>query len=218
MLKRLAIIIVMVFIPALARADSVWTFDGELIDPGSWHAGFTTILTVTAIWMASWYSITILTCWLTVGPMALITLNQNNSTMMFENDPLTDPNISPNPPPLSTWLVSITGTDVFFHTNYDGPGQGATSLNNSIVDGELCGWDSQISGRCRRLDRSRFHAGAGLTSFAWRRSSRTGTGVFVAKASRLATAVFLEAASTTILGASRIALLHDCSRHLVRYR
>ena len=30
MLKRLALIIVMLFIPALARADSVWTFDGEL--------------------------------------------------------------------------------------------------------------------------------------------------------------------------------------------
>jgi hypothetical protein len=41
MLKRLALFVAMLFIPALARADSVWTFDGELTDPGSWHAGFT---------------------------------------------------------------------------------------------------------------------------------------------------------------------------------
>jgi hypothetical protein len=68
------------------------------------------------------------------------TLNQNNSTMMFENNPRNNPNISPNPQPLSTWLVSITGSDVFFHTNYDGPGQGATSLNNSIVDAGIFGW------------------------------------------------------------------------------
>jgi hypothetical protein len=74
------------------------------------------------------------------------TLDQNSSSMVFENNPRTDPNISPNPPPLSTWLVSITGSDIFFHTNYDGPGQGATSLNNSIVDSEIFGWGHPISG------------------------------------------------------------------------
>jgi hypothetical protein len=39
-MKRVFIIAVLFLIPALAKADSVWTFDGELTDPGSWHGGF----------------------------------------------------------------------------------------------------------------------------------------------------------------------------------
>jgi PEP-CTERM motif len=139
MLKRLALIIVMLFIPVLARADSVWTFDGELTDPGSWHPGFPfphCNCDLDGV-MVFDNNFNVLAYSWTDGTH---TLNQNNSSMMFENNPRTDPNISPNPPPLSTWLVSISGSDVFFHTNYDGPGQGATSLNNSIADGQLIGW------------------------------------------------------------------------------
>jgi hypothetical protein len=139
MLKRLALIIVMLFIPALARADSVWTFDGELTDPGSWHPGFPfphCNCDLDGV-MVFDNNFNVLAYSWTDGTH---TLDQNNSSMVFENNPLTNPNISPNPQPLSTWLVSITGSDVFFHTNYDGPGQGATSLNNSIVDGEIFGW------------------------------------------------------------------------------
>jgi PEP-CTERM motif len=139
MLKRLALIIVMLFIPALARADSVWTFDGELTDPGNWHPGFPfphCNCDLDGV-MVFDNNFNVLAYSWTDGSH---TLDQNNSSMVFENNPRTDPNISPNPPPLSTWLVSITGSDIFFHTNYDGPGQGATSLNNSIVDSEIFGW------------------------------------------------------------------------------
>jgi PEP-CTERM motif len=139
MLRRLALIIAMLLIPALTKADSVWTFDGELTDPGSWHPGFpfphcNCDLDGTMVFDDSF---NVLAYSWTDGTH---TLDQNNSSMVFENNPRTDPNISPNPPPLSTWLVSITGSDIFFHTNFDGPGQGATSLNNSIVDNEIFGW------------------------------------------------------------------------------
>ena len=141
MLRRLAFIVAMLFIPALARADSVWTFDGELTDPGSWHAGFTYYNTHCNCDLDGTIlfddSFKVLAYSWTDGTH---TLNQNDSTMVFENNPLTNPNINPNPAPFSTWLVSITGTETYFHTNFDGPGQGATSVNVSIADGQLIGW------------------------------------------------------------------------------
>jgi hypothetical protein len=50
-------------------------------------------------------------------------------------------------PPLLTWAVSITGGDVYLHTNYDGLGQGATSTNIASVDGQLFGYGQPISHR-----------------------------------------------------------------------
>jgi hypothetical protein len=144
MVKRLALIIVMLFIPALARADSVWTFDGELTDPGSWHAGFTYYNThcncdLDGV-MVFDNNFNVLAYSWTDGTH---TLNQNDSTIVFMNNPETQMALGGKPgpyPPLITWAVSITGGDVYFHTNYDGPGQGATSVNVSTADGQLIGW------------------------------------------------------------------------------
>jgi hypothetical protein len=69
------------------------------------------------------------------------TLNQNNSSMVFMNNPQTQMVLggAPGPyPPLITWAVNITSIDAFFHTNYDG--QGATSTNQSWFDNQLIGW------------------------------------------------------------------------------
>jgi hypothetical protein len=144
MLKRLALIIVILFIPALVKADSLWTFDGELTDPGSWHAGFTYYNThcncdLDGV-MVFDNNFNVLAYSWTDGTH---TLDQNNSTMEFMNNPQTQMALGGKPgpyPPLITWAVSITGGDVYFHTNYDGPGQGATSVNVSISDGQLIGW------------------------------------------------------------------------------
>jgi hypothetical protein len=144
MLKRLALIVAMLFVPALAKADSVWTFDGELTDPGSWHAGFTYYNThcncdLDGV-MVFDNNFDVLAYSWTDGTH---TLNQNNSTMVFMNNPQTQMALGGEPgpyPPLITWAVSITGGGVYFHTNYDGPGQGATSVNVSMVDGQLIGW------------------------------------------------------------------------------
>jgi hypothetical protein len=144
MVKRLALIIVMLFLPALVKADSVWTFDGELTDPGSWHAGFTYYNThcncdLDGV-MVFDNNFNVLAYSWTDGTR---TLNQNDSTMVFMNNPQTQMALGGKPgpyPPLITWAVSITGGDVYFHTNYDGPGQGATSVNVSIADGQLIGW------------------------------------------------------------------------------
>ena len=144
MLKRLALIIVMLFIPALARADSVWTFDGELTDPGSWHAGFTYYNThcncdLDGV-MVFDNNFNVLAYSWTDGTH---TLNQNDSTMVFLNNPQTQRELGgmPGPsPPLLTWAVSMTGGDVYLHTNYDGLGQGATSTNIASVNGQLFGY------------------------------------------------------------------------------
>jgi hypothetical protein len=139
--KRILMVAFLFLIPAMAKADSVWTFDGTLTDPGNWHAGFPYYnthcncdLDGTMVFDANF---NVLAYSWTDGTH---TLNQNNSNMVFENNPRTDPNISPNPPPLSTWLVSINAGDILLHTNYDGPGQGATSVNMSIADGQPIGW------------------------------------------------------------------------------
>jgi PEP-CTERM motif len=139
MANRIALIAVFFFVPALTKADSVWTFNGEMTDPGSWHGSLVTSpcqcnLDGTMLFDDNF---TVLAYSWTDGTH---TLNQNDSSMVFENNQRTDPNISPNPPPLATWSVSITGPDTYFHTNYDGPGQGATSLNLSIIDSEIFGW------------------------------------------------------------------------------
>lgn len=39
MAKRFLLIVAILFTPALAKADSVWTFEGNLTDPGTWHGG-----------------------------------------------------------------------------------------------------------------------------------------------------------------------------------
>jgi hypothetical protein len=140
-MKRVFIITVLFLIPALVKADSVWTFDGELTDPGNWHPGFPQFNThcncdLDGV-MVFDNNYNVLAYSWTDGTH---TLNQNNSNMVFENNPRTDPNINPNPAPLSTWSVSINAGDVLLHTNFDGPGQGATSVNFSFANGQLIGW------------------------------------------------------------------------------
>jgi hypothetical protein len=140
-MKRVFIIAVLFLIPALAKADSVWTFDGELTDPGTWHGGFPQFnthcncdLDGTMVFDANF---NVLAYSWTDGTH---TLNQNNSNMVFLNNPLINPNINPDPAPLSTWWVSINAGDVLLHTNFDGPGEGATSINFSLVNGQFFGY------------------------------------------------------------------------------
>jgi hypothetical protein len=143
-MKRVFIIAFLFLIPALAKADSVWTFDGELTDPGSWHAGFPQYNThcncdLDGV-MVFDNNYNVLAYSWTDGTH---TLNQNNSNMVFLNNQNTQMALGGKPgpyPPLITWSVSINAGDVLLHTNFDGPGQGATSVNFSFANGQLIGW------------------------------------------------------------------------------
>ncbi len=144
-LARFALVVAMLLIPSLGRADSVWSFTGELTDPGTWHSGFDYFNTHCNCALDGTIlfgdNFNVLAYSWTDGTH---TLNQNDSIMVFENNPTSDPRT--NPAPFSTWLVSITGPDTYFHTNYDGPNQGATSVNISVVDGQLIGWGQPNNG------------------------------------------------------------------------
>jgi len=139
-LKLAVIAFAILFLGPLVKADSIWTFDGELTDPGTWHEGFSFPDCNCALdgVMVFDDSFKVLAYSWTDGTH---TLNQNNSTMVFMNNPQTQMLLggAPGPyPPLITWVVSITGVDDYLHTNYDG--LGASSLNVSLHNEEIFGW------------------------------------------------------------------------------
>jgi hypothetical protein len=147
-MKRIAVVALLLLAPAIAKADSIWLYDGQVMDPGTWHGDLIKSPCQCSLdgVMVFDDNFKVLAYSWTDGTH---TLNQNNSTIVFENNPTTGLFLGHDPntwPPLATWLVSITGGDVFLHSNYDGPGQGATSIDDSIVGGEIFGWGQQASG------------------------------------------------------------------------
>jgi hypothetical protein len=150
MLKRLALIIAILFIPALAKADSVWTFDGNLTDPGTWRGGQPVThcncdLDGTVLFDNNF---NVLAYSFTDGTH---TLNNQNSTIIF-------PNIvaqggrelgtgEPFDSPLDVWSVDVTAGDILFHTNYYGPTQGAVNINAVYVGNTIFGFGQPNSGQ-----------------------------------------------------------------------
>jgi hypothetical protein len=145
MKRILAVAILMFAMAVVSKADSTWSFAGELTDPGHWHEGFSYFQTYCNCSLNGTVlfgdNFNVLAYSWTDGTH---TLNQNDSTIVFENNQNINPNT--NPAPLATWLVEITGSGIYFGTTYDGPGQGATSLNISIVDGQFFGYGQPDSG------------------------------------------------------------------------
>jgi hypothetical protein len=147
-LKRVFIIALLFLIPALARADSVWTFNGELTDSGSWRGGqpFTHCncsLDGTVLFDDNY---NVLAYSFTDGTH---TLNNQNSTIVFPPLPAGGREFGTGEPfdsPLDVWSVDITGGDVVFHTNYNGPTQGAVSMNFSYVGNTIFGFGQPNSG------------------------------------------------------------------------
>jgi hypothetical protein len=146
--KRFALIVAMLFLPVLAKADSVWTFEGNLTDPGIWHGGQPIThcnceLDGTILFDDNFK---VLAYSFTDGTH---TLNNQNSTSVFElqvgggtfngGGTFTGP--------LGIWSIEITGGDVLFHTDYFGPSQGAVNMNFVDVGNQLFGFGQANSGQ-----------------------------------------------------------------------
>jgi hypothetical protein len=141
----------MLFLPGLAKADSVWSFVGEMTDPGTWRLGITSPcqcnLDGTVLFDDNFE---VLAYSFTDGTH---TLNQNDSTIVFQYNPVSGVSAFPftvanqkNLPPLSSWQVGITGADVSFQAIYEGPDMGAININASYLDNKIFGWGQPNSG------------------------------------------------------------------------
>jgi hypothetical protein len=146
---RLALIVTLLFLPTLAKADSVWTFTGELMDPGGWHGSFIKPNCNCSLSGVTLFdnSFDVLAYSWTDG---ISTLNQNNSSMTFSMLPVGSREYDGQliTAPLQSWSVDITtpGQIVYFYTNYDGPTEGATSMNRVGEAGGIFGWGQPNSG------------------------------------------------------------------------
>ena len=148
MAKQTILIVAMLFLPVLAKADSVWTFEGNLTDPGTWHGGqpvthcncnLDGTITFDDNFNVLAYSFT----------DGTHTLNNQNSTSVFKlqvgggtfngGGTFTGP--------LGIWSMEVTGGDVLFHTNYFGPSQGAVNMNFVDVGNQLFGFGQANSGQ-----------------------------------------------------------------------
>jgi hypothetical protein len=81
MVKRLAFIVAMLFIPALARADSVWTYQGNVLSAGGFLNGDGGVLTGTVL-LNSNNQVEAWTFIATGGPLPIFT-NANSSDVSF---------------------------------------------------------------------------------------------------------------------------------------
>ncbi len=131
----------MFFLPVLAKADSVWRFEGNLTDPGTWRGGQLVThcnceLDATVLFSGNF---SVLAYSFTDGTH---TLNNQNSTIVFSL-----PAGEPFDSPLAVWAVDVTGGDVVFHTNYNGPTQGAVDMNYVDVGNQLFGFGQANSGQ-----------------------------------------------------------------------
>jgi hypothetical protein len=148
MTKRILLMAILFLVPALARADSVWTFEGNLTDPGTWHGGQPIThcncdLDGTVLFDDNFK---VLAYSFTDGTH---TLNNHNSTIVFPylvtaggrdlaGQLFTEP--------LSPWSLQVSGQGVFFSSVYNGPSQGATSMNTDYVGTQLFGYGQPNSG------------------------------------------------------------------------
>jgi hypothetical protein len=147
MAKRLLLIVAMLFLSALAKADSVWTFEGNLTDPGTWRGGQPVThcncdLDGTILFDDNFK---VLAYSFTDGTH---TLNNQNSTSVFnlEVGGGTFNGGGTFTGPLGIWSIDVTGGDVVFHTNYYGPSQGAVSYNFVTVGNQTFGFGQPNSG------------------------------------------------------------------------
>jgi hypothetical protein len=148
MAKRFLLIVAILFTPALAKADSVWTFEGNLTDPGTWHGGQPVThcncdLDGTILFDDNFK---VLAYSFTDGTH---TLNNQNSTSVFELEVGggTSSGGGTFTGPLGIWSIDVTGGDVLFHTNYFGPSQGAVDMNYVDVGNQLFGFGQANSGQ-----------------------------------------------------------------------
>jgi hypothetical protein len=144
--------VAMLFIPMLAKADSVWSFVGEMTDPGTWRLGITSPcqcnLDGTVLFDDNFK---VLAYSFTDGTH---TLNQNDSTIVFQYNPVSGVSAFPftvanqkNLPPLSSWQVGITGADVYFQAIYEGPDMGPSTLTPVSSTTKYLAGDNPTPGR-----------------------------------------------------------------------
>jgi hypothetical protein len=146
--KRIFIIALLFLVPALAEADSVWTFEGNLTDPGTWHGGQPVThcncdLDGTILFDDNFK---VLAYSFTDGTH---TLNNQNSTSVFnlQVGGGTFNGGGTFTVPLGIWSIEVTGGDVLFHTDYFGPTQGAVNMNYVDVGNQLFGFGQANSGQ-----------------------------------------------------------------------